>query len=235
MWDTHIRLGGTAGTNLQQSQCPSSGSGGTTNCFAAFMGLHITPAASGYFEGTWVWLADHDLDGTSQISIYSGRGILSESAGPVWLIGTGAEHHTLYQYSLVGAKNHFMGLIQTESPYYQPNPAPPAPFSINSSFKDPSFPSGQTSSWGLNVQSSTDIIVFGAGLYSFFQNYGQNCLTSYNCQNQILNVDSTSSLSVFSLSTVATTYMVSVNAAGTANQNANRNGFASTLTSWSRN
>jgi hypothetical protein len=60
-----------------------------------------------------------------------------------------------------------MGLIQTESPYYQPAPAPPAPFSINSAFKDPSM-AGVTSAWGLVVTTSTDILVFGAGLYSFF-------------------------------------------------------------------
>lgn len=42
-------------------------------------------------QATWVWLADHDLDGdgSSQISLYSGRGILSESKGPIWMIGTG--------------------------------------------------------------------------------------------------------------------------------------------------
>ncbi|KAG6814280.1 hypothetical protein H0H92_013405 [Tricholoma furcatifolium] len=107
MWDSHIRLGGAAGTNLEESQCPSSGAGGTTNCFAAFLGLHLTSSSSAYLEacgcqffhsenltfvpkGTWVWLADHDLDGSGspQLTLYSGRGILSESAGPVWLIGT---------------------------------------------------------------------------------------------------------------------------------------------------
>jgi len=38
-----------------------------------------------------VWLADHDLDiaGEAQISLYSGRGIYSESQGPVWMVGTG--------------------------------------------------------------------------------------------------------------------------------------------------
>ncbi|KAG6917782.1 hypothetical protein DXG01_001054 [Tephrocybe rancida] len=162
MWDSHIRLGGAAGTNLEAAQCPSSGSGGTVNCFAAFLGLHLTPASTAYLEGTWVWLADHDLDGdgSSQVSLYSGRGILSESAGPVWLVGT-AEHHVLYQYSLVNAKNHYMGLIQTESPYFQPNPAPPQPFSVNSAYKDPTFTGAVTSAWGLKVVTSTDIIVFG--------------------------------------------------------------------------
>jgi len=28
---------------------------------------------------------------------------------------TAAEHHVIYQYNLVGAKNHYLGLIQTES------------------------------------------------------------------------------------------------------------------------
>lgn len=37
-----------------------------------------------------MWLADHDLDlpGEQQITVYAGRGILSESKGPVWMIGT---------------------------------------------------------------------------------------------------------------------------------------------------
>jgi len=43
------------------------------------------------FQGTWMWQADHDLDGdgSSMVTVYSGRGLLSESQGPVWLVGTG--------------------------------------------------------------------------------------------------------------------------------------------------
>ncbi|KAF8163174.1 exo-beta-1,3-glucanase [Crassisporium funariophilum] len=239
MWDSHIRLGGAAGTNLETAQCPQSGSGGTANCFAAFLGLHLTASSTAYLEGTWVWLADHDLDGdgSSRVTIFSGRGILSESAGPVWMIGTGtltAEHHVLYQYSLVNAKNHYMGLIQTETPYFQPNPAPPAPFTVNSAFHDPTFGTGFTSAWALQVQTSTDIIIFGAGLYSFFNNFDQTCLTPANCQAQILNIDSTSSITIYSLSTVATTFQLSINRNGIINQSGNVDGFASTVTAWSR-
>lgn len=52
-------------------------------------------------KGTWVWLADHDLDDSAQtrLSLYSGRGILSESAGPVWLIGTGVYSSSLVNWS----------------------------------------------------------------------------------------------------------------------------------------
>jgi glucan 1,3-beta-glucosidase len=66
--------------------------------------------------------------------------------------------------SAVGAKAHYMGLIQTETPYYQPAPASPAPFSINSAYSDPS--SNQPAAWGLWVASSSNILVFGAGHYS---------------------------------------------------------------------
>nr|GAT59631.1 predicted protein [Mycena chlorophos] len=237
MWDSYIRIGGSAGTNLQASNCPSSGSGGTTNCMAAYAGLHLTSSSSAYLEGTWVWLADHDMESSAQtqISLYSGRGILSQSQGPTWLIGTASEHHVMYQYSLVNAANHYLGLIQTETPYYQPTPAPPAPFTINSAFADPSSFSGITSAWGLRVTNSSDILIFGAGHYSFFQDYSQTCQTSVNCQAQIVNIDSTSTVNLYSLNTVGTTYMISINQAGTANEANNVNGFSETITSWSRN
>ena len=41
-------------------------------------------------QGTWVWVADHDLDPpNAQLSLFNGRGLYSQSAGPVWMIGTG--------------------------------------------------------------------------------------------------------------------------------------------------
>lgn len=45
-------------------------------------------------------LADHELDGDgkSQITLFSGRGILSESQGPVWMIGTGCKLDILRVY-----------------------------------------------------------------------------------------------------------------------------------------
>ncbi|CAK5279353.1 unnamed protein product [Mycena citricolor] len=232
MWDSHIRLGGAAGTNLELAQC--SATGGSPNCYAAFLALHLTAGSSAYLEGTWAWLADHEMegDGYSQLTLYSGRGVLSESAGPVWMIGAAAEHHTLYQFNLVGAKNHYMGLLQTETPYYQPTPVVPGPFTLNSAFHDPSF-SGTTSAWALSVTGSSNILVFGAGFYSFYNSYSQTCLTPSNCQNQVVNIDSASSVNIYSLSTVGSTLQLSVNGAGVINHAANLNGFAATVTSWS--
>lgn len=39
-----------AGTNLDGTTCPKYGTGSYDPCYAAFLGLHITPCASGYFE-----------------------------------------------------------------------------------------------------------------------------------------------------------------------------------------
>ncbi|KAJ7871396.1 exo-beta-1,3-glucanase [Mycena olivaceomarginata] len=236
-WDTHIRLGGAAGTNLEMGQClPVAAGKDASGCMAAFMALHLTRDSSAYLEGMWVWLADHTLDedGVSQLTIFSGRGILSESQGPVWMIGTASEHHTLYQYQLLNAKEHYMGFIQTETPYYQPIPKTPLPypFSITSKYGDPEFPSDITMAWALVVRSSKEIVVFGANLYSFYSNYSQDCLATRNCQNQILNVSGDSSVYIYSLATVASTFQVSVDGAGVVDQKDNNNGFASTVTVW---
>ncbi|KAF8549344.1 glycoside hydrolase family 55 protein [Imleria badia] len=234
LWDTHIRLGGAAGTNLQLANCPS----GSMNaaCQAAFLGIHLTPGSSAYFEGTWVWTADHDIDvpGSPQISIFTGRGILSESAGPVWFIGT-SEHAVLYQYNLVNAQNHYIGFAQTETPYYQPVPAAPAPYSTSSTYHDPTFSSSVDSgmAWGMYIQASSNIILFGAGFYSFYRNYDQSCLTSNSCQTHIFNIDTASSVAVYSLSTVGSTYQLSVEENGVVHQGDNSDGFQSTLTAWS--
>ncbi|KAL2260064.1 hypothetical protein VTK26DRAFT_6049 [Humicola hyalothermophila] len=87
-------------------------------------------------------MADHDIDEqqNTQITIYSGRGVLIESeTGPFWLWGTGSEHHVLDQYQLVNTRNVFMGQIQTETPYFQPISNAVVPFNPVPSLRDPDF------------------------------------------------------------------------------------------------
>ncbi|KAG1822759.1 uncharacterized protein BJ212DRAFT_1263475, partial [Suillus subaureus] len=83
MWDSHIwrvPFNLIWVHPLIYGECPS----GTYSsaCFPAFLDLHITYGATA-LEGTWVWLADYDLDGFDQLTLFSGRGILSHSQGPV--------------------------------------------------------------------------------------------------------------------------------------------------------
>ena len=71
-------------------------------------------------------------------------------------------------------------------------------------------------------------------MYSFFDNYQQACLDSRTCQTQLFNIhgDSVREVSVFSLSTVGVTWMLSVDGKGVIASSANPNGFAFTVTSW---
>lgn len=80
MWDAHWRIGGSAGTELQSDTCLKDPSVVTTAadtepCQGSFMLLHVTPQANGYFENTWGWVADHELDlgNRDQVDIYNGR------------------------------------------------------------------------------------------------------------------------------------------------------------------
>ncbi|KAM3538388.1 hypothetical protein ARSEF1564_008702 [Beauveria bassiana] len=121
--------------------------------------------------------ADHDLDvaAQTQIDVYVGRGFLIESTGPVWLYGTASEHCVLYQYQIYNASTVFMGMIQTDSPYYQVAPPAPDPFPPSSVFpSDPSWDYCDASaincafSWGVRILNSANIYIYGAGLYSWF-------------------------------------------------------------------
>jgi hypothetical protein len=56
MWDTHIRVGGALGSDLDQSKCPKLGF--SEACITASLLLHVTSKSSGYFENVWAWVAD---------------------------------------------------------------------------------------------------------------------------------------------------------------------------------
>lgn len=163
--------------------------------------LHLTSKSSGYFENVWAWVADHDLDQPpnvdSSIDIYSARGILIESQGPTWLYGTASEHNILYQYQLSGAKDIYLGHMQTETPYFQPIPAAaPQPFAPTSRFPDdPTFADCTTAScrksWALRILKSSNTFIYSAGFYSFFgENYDQACVAKENCQKKLVEIDS---------------------------------------------
>jgi glucan 1,3-beta-glucosidase len=54
LWDSHIRLGGATGTNLGVAECLAQTHHSGTSCQAAYLSLHITASASGYFEVCFV-------------------------------------------------------------------------------------------------------------------------------------------------------------------------------------
>ncbi|KAH7305819.1 pectate lyase superfamily protein-domain-containing protein, partial [Stachybotrys elegans] len=242
LWDTHFRVGGAAGTDLTANDCPKLSGKVNPKCIAASLMLHLTSESSAYLENVWMWTADHDFDTAeqTQIDIYAGRGMLVESNGPTWLWGTSVEHCVLYQYQLSGAKNIVMGLIQTESPYFQSVPTAPAPFLPGAFPDDPEFhdcsPTSKTCgvSWAVRLIDSSEIHILSAGLYSFFSRYDQTCINSgrHNCQDKIFYTEQSFSVWIYNLVTIGSIEMISpLNGKPTLGK-PNRNGFASSLLAW---
>lgn len=155
-------------------------------------------------------------------------------------MGTAVEHHTLYEYQLLGTRAIFMGQIQTETAYYQPNPPAPIPFTPLPALSDPVFPTGPpvgnstntADGWGLRVLDSRPL-VYGAGLYSFFDDYSTNCSAQGNgevCQVRNFEVEGDGSVvELYNLNTVGTTYMVVVEGEDYALYADNLNGFVDSV------
>ncbi|KFZ03364.1 hypothetical protein V502_11010 [Pseudogymnoascus sp. VKM F-4520 (FW-2644)] len=245
MWDVHTRIGGFAGSDLLLGDCPTT-PGSTninTNCIACYMAMHVTPSGSGlYMENVWFWTADHDMEdqGGRQETIFAGRGLFIESTeGNIWLVGTSSEHFTLYQYQFANTKNIFAGFIQTETPYYQPNPPAPAPFAVNPAINDPNYDAscaGQSGvckdSWALRIVDSHDILIYGAGFYSFFNDNLGTCSVPGNddCQNNIFSLEGAlSNVNVYTLSTIGTTNMITQNGVTQAVRGDNLGNFQDTI------
>jgi hypothetical protein len=235
LWDVHFRVGGYAGTDLQSDKCsknPNATHDANPECIGSFMQLHITKSANGYFENVWLWTADHEMDlgDYNQIDIYNGRGMLIESQGPVWLYGTASEHSQLSQYALQGAKDIFMGSIQTETPYYQPNPSAAVPFKTNSKYFDPDFSQTENASaWAVRIIESDSVWIYGSGTYSFFSNYAQECVVGQNCQQDINAIEKSTGINWFGISTKASVNMLTVDGTGVAKDEDNRSNFCATL------
>ncbi|KUJ15980.1 pectin lyase-like protein [Mollisia scopiformis] len=225
LWDSHFRVGGAFGTELQVAQCPKTIPQIQTGCIAATMMLHLTSSSNGYFENMWAWAADHDLDDptNTMVSVGVARGILVESQGPTWMLGTASEHSILYQYNFYGTTNTLAGMIQTESPYYQYAAATESPGPFNASVglfsNDPVFPDASCDassllcsfSWAVVIEATTNLSIPGAGLYSWFDNYDQSvCVDAQNCQQRLVNNQgSNDQLLIWNLVTIGAVEMLS--------------------------
>jgi hypothetical protein len=242
LWDVHTRIGGSRGTELELEQCaknPNATNPINPDCFGSFMMLHVPEGGSVYLENTWYWVADHSLEpeaNDGQIDIFNGRGVLIEGQGPVWGWGTSSEHSVLYNYQFNNASNIYLALIQTETPYFQGNPDATEPFTVHAKYADPDFavscaddPSPLCKrSWGVRAINTKDSFIYGAGVYSFFDNYSQECLKTQSCQDNVISLEQ-SEVHFYALSTKASVNMLSVDGQSVALDKDNRNNFCATL------
>lgn len=243
LWDVHFRIGGSAGTELQSDRCgktPDVTTEPNPECMGAWMLTHLTPESSGYFENVWWWVSDHELDlqGWQQINIYNGRGVLIESTKGAWFWGTASEHSVLYNYQFHAAADVFLGHIQTETAYFQGNPDALVPFTVNEAYHDPDFAAFCAAheiqegrcprTWGVRAVDSEAIYLYGAGMYSFFDNYDQECVPENNCQDHMTSLEN-SSVRFYGVSTKAAVSMITVDGETAALDGENRNNFCATL------
>ncbi|KAF7183038.1 hypothetical protein CNMCM7691_002873 [Aspergillus felis] len=181
-----------------------------------------------------------DVNSQDQIDVYAGRGVLVQSQGPTWMYGTASEHHVPYQYQISAAKDPYMSMIQTESPYFQSVPPAPSPFTAGLFPNDPTFSGCDGGSkacavsWALRIIDSSSIYCMGAGLYSWFSDYTQDCLKSENCQQRGVEIAQSTDTWIYNLVTKGMVEMVSpVNEDPTLSAN-NGNGFMSSILAWIR-
>jgi hypothetical protein len=236
LWDVHFRVAGFAGTDLQSSNCKKNPDvvheEPNRECIGSFMQLHITRDANAYIENVWLWTADHELDQADhgQIDIFNGRGMIVESQGPVWLWGTASEHSVFSQYHFQGAKDIYLGAIQTETPYFQPNPPATKPFAVNPTYFDPDFKNPESqSAWAVRIIDSESIWLYGTGTYSFFSNYDQECVPGQNCQEHINQIENSQNVNWFGLSSKASVNMLTVDGEGVLKDEENRSNFCATV------
>ncbi|KAH7102347.1 hypothetical protein BKA62DRAFT_769779 [Auriculariales sp. MPI-PUGE-AT-0066] len=154
-------------------------------------------------------LMRHGDNTSSQTSVFGGRGMFSETAGP---------------YNFAGA-DHFLGILETESPHYQPSPVPQARFSINSAYKDLTFlptPGGRLASVHPKIDQPTALRrrLLQVFLVSFV---GDTCVSLAKYQDAIVNIDSVSTgINTPGLSTVGVTNMLNADNTAMIPSSANR-------------
>ncbi|KAL8392079.1 hypothetical protein RB595_002325 [Gaeumannomyces hyphopodioides] len=238
MWNVVYRAGGSVDTQIS-FKC---GGADPAGCKAAFALLHVGKTASAYFEGVWGWVADHGLDPNLPAqNIAVGRGVLVESSGAqggTWLVGTSFEHCVLYQYSYVGASNVYASLEQTEAPYWQGQGTPrraPGPWTADSRYGDPTFANCAAQNaanndqcyraWGHHMVDSSQMVVHGSALWSFFNKMNDNAWqdpqcerTGGICQLNMAYAERSRSTFWYTLSSKSTTNLVYDDGAVTASQ-----------------
>lgn len=216
-----------------QTECGSS----PGNCKAAWGLLHLGTTSSAYIENMWGWTADHDLDGGHTQNIGTGRGMLIEATSATWLIGTGFEHHTLYQYNFERARNVFSALQQSESPYWQGpgNLYAPAPWADHRIPSDPDFshcaPDDATCRMALfeRISGSSDLFLYGGCNWVFFNDNG-DC--NGDCQKNNIQILDSTRLYLYGTNSKSVTNMVLEGSQAIAKQSDNAGGWGGVIAAY---
>ena len=115
----------------------------------------------------------------------------------------------------------------------QNNPYALSSFQPREDYSDPTFErcfiATCAKTYGMAFKNSSSIFNYGAGLYSFFNNYDSGCLLTTNCQQYVVTIDQSEGIYMYGLNTVGVNIMVEVDGVALAPEGANINFFCRTL------
>ncbi|KAH8894478.1 glycoside hydrolase family 55 protein [Thozetella sp. PMI_491] len=181
----NFRIGGAAGSKVWNNCARPQ------TCNAARLAAHLTTTSSSYWENTWAWSGDLDVDGGGNVLASPAGGFLIEAQKGTWMLGMGSEHHDLYQVNINNAKNVFIGLMEGETSHWQGNGTtyyPPDPWSGTLLPSDPDFkwcaPNNAQCRMGLYqiVRNSTGINLYSQGWWTFVMGPSRT-FCSTDCQD----------------------------------------------------
>lgn len=115
----------------------------------------------------------------------------------------------------------------------QNNPDALSSFQPLAQYSDPTFENcflpTCAKTYGLVIKNSQYIFNYGAGLYSFFNNYDSGCILTQNCQQFMVTVEKSQAIYLFGLSTIAAQNMVEVDGVSLVPEGPNVNTFCRTV------
>lgn len=115
----------------------------------------------------------------------------------------------------------------------QQNPNALQPFTPVAKYSDPTFDNCYQATcyktWAIRIYNSSYVFNYGAGLYSFFDNYDSGCLLTESCQENIVDIELSEAIYLYGLNTKASSNMVQVDNTALVPQEANTNGFCQTV------
>lgn len=98
-------------------------------------------------------------------------------------------------------------MIQSETPYWQPGPPAPLPYTANPTFDDPTYShcvAGDNRcpmSYAVRASDCFNVYIYGAGMYNFFNDYDQTCLGTEDCQTSMVDLTNNTNLYMYNINT----------------------------------
>lgn len=131
----------------------------------------------------------------------------------------------MYAMQFANAQNVYMSMLQVETPYWQPDPEAPSPWTPNATWNDPTFTGANSSipqnymQWSLRIVGSKShtVNLYGQGFWVFFNDLGGCTGPDGNCQVSIVDLEELqkgSGIELYALNTRGVENLIILNGSG---------------------